>query len=539
MTSTLLLVSRRAVPYLLDFAMCVLALNVMGCAGADEGGLAVAQTALICGDSVVDPHEGCDDGNTVDGDGCNSSCLVECETEADCPGGLLCDTDQNVCVECIKHCDCSQGQLCYRGGCLTDPKGPIYCCTKPGCMPGQWCFEPDGGKETCAEDPTYFCESACDCGPAHCCKNNICVKDINDPWIPGGTEVGPSCVQGVDATYCCSDVRCYGARLAYGSSAEDFRCWQQTGSVGSVQNFCAGKMCGSSCDCEPGQSCVDTIGEPLPPLGKVCDWSFNLNPAEPPSANCISHAVAEAVYGHSPSQLVPCCDYGCLSGQSCEVGWQQGGGYLLERIVGTCSGACGNGTCDPGEARMTCPGDCTPPEPGSQCGEMSGAYSGYWAMCGDGVCDPNGFTPENCVTCRQDCGDPTYSDGDYWADCIDNCPNDENEDQFDADSDGIGDVCDPDDDQDGVDDLVDLCPATSDPEATVPSSGTLGTNRWALLSGDGIFTQGEPTNAATYTFTTEDTHGCSCEQIIENLGLGVGHERRGCSTSAMLMWINQ
>ena len=31
----------------------------------------------ICGDDYVLSVEGCDDGNSVDGDGCNSSCLVE------------------------------------------------------------------------------------------------------------------------------------------------------------------------------------------------------------------------------------------------------------------------------------------------------------------------------------------------------------------------------------------------------------------------------------------------------------------------------
>jgi cysteine-rich repeat protein len=38
----------------------------------------------ICGDNYVLPVEGCDDGNTVDGDGCSSTCTVE--TDWACTG---------------------------------------------------------------------------------------------------------------------------------------------------------------------------------------------------------------------------------------------------------------------------------------------------------------------------------------------------------------------------------------------------------------------------------------------------------------------
>ena len=30
-----------------------------------------------CGDKIIDPHENCDDGNSISGDGCSSSCTIE------------------------------------------------------------------------------------------------------------------------------------------------------------------------------------------------------------------------------------------------------------------------------------------------------------------------------------------------------------------------------------------------------------------------------------------------------------------------------
>lgn len=39
--------------------------------------LATPATALVCGDSEPSIGEQCDDGNTVSGDGCDATCLVE------------------------------------------------------------------------------------------------------------------------------------------------------------------------------------------------------------------------------------------------------------------------------------------------------------------------------------------------------------------------------------------------------------------------------------------------------------------------------
>ncbi|MGB5660888.1 MAG: lamin tail domain-containing protein, partial [Thermoanaerobaculia bacterium] len=100
-------------------------------------------------------------------------------------------------------------------------------------------------------------------------------------------------------------------------------------------------------------------------------------------------------------------------------------------------------------------------------------------------------------------------------------------------------------DLDGVPDHLDVCPATEIPEG-VPTV-RLGTNRWALVDDDFEFDTTTPGRQAlgaaerlsrpVERFTTEDTAGCSCEQIIDILHLGKGHTKFGCSTGVMRNWV--
>lgn len=89
-----------------------------------------------------------------------------------------------------------------------------------------------------------------------------------------------------------------------------------------------------------------------------------------------------------------------------------------------------------------------------------------------------------------------------------------------------------DSDADGVSDGQDRCRGTVIPEA-VPTVVLRG-NRYALVNADLVFdTEGQ----ASASFSTIDTAGCSCEQIVAATGVDEGHEKFGCSIGLMKSWV--
>ena len=69
-----------------QFCFVLMTLLIVGC----EGVIPEPGQNDACGDGVIAQFEGCDDGNTEDGDGCSAACLIE--------EGFLCEGAPSECT---------------------------------------------------------------------------------------------------------------------------------------------------------------------------------------------------------------------------------------------------------------------------------------------------------------------------------------------------------------------------------------------------------------------------------------------------------
>jgi hypothetical protein len=107
----------------------------------------------------------------------------------------------------------------------------------------------------------------------------------------------------------------------------------------------------------------------------------------------------------------------------------------------------------------------------------------------------------------------------------------------DFDAENAPDCVDPDDDNDGVVDEADSCPGTLIPDPTVPASGYLRKNRYALMDNDQVFDRNIAGSNEATVFTTTDTGGCNASQIADAMGLGKAHYKYGITQSVLEAWV--
>ena len=280
-----------------------IAFAITGCSFGDN--LTGRSGNSNCGNHVVDPGEGCDDGNTINGDGCSSTCQVE-TSQPVCgnhvvESGEQCDDGNTVSGDgcsstCQKESLCGNGHLdpgeqCDDGNtqngdgcsstCHTESATACALFPQDGCSSGDACdFTEDDSATacrnvavaghassrctdltdcdigyTCVTDTATvsscmaFCDVDTDCtGPGARCvialvdaNNNSLNVDVCS--VSCGLETGSGCPSGMG---------CIGIE----AGSKDYTDCEV---VGSGQEF---DSCSDDTDCSPGTSCsVDTNGD--------------------------------------------------------------------------------------------------------------------------------------------------------------------------------------------------------------------------------------------------------------------------------------
>ena len=221
-----------------------------------------------CGDGIIERNEGCDDGNTVSGDGCSRICQLENNYDCPTPGQPCVNIAQCGNGKLTSDETCDDGNTVSGDGCSAD-------CSKVESgwqcrVPGKPCTPRCGdgvisGTETCDDgntgagdgcSPTCHLEIGWKCGgtPTKCSKTTCgdgkkegaeSCDDGNTVPFDGCSEdcqIEPACTSGNGCTSQCGD------GIVLGEGCDD-------GNLGD------GDGCSKECKVEPGWTCTQ------PPIG--------------------------------------------------------------------------------------------------------------------------------------------------------------------------------------------------------------------------------------------------------------------------------
>jgi cysteine-rich repeat protein len=324
-----------------------------GGATGTGGGAVVSE----CGNGVLEPGEFCDDGGTVEGDGCSGDCKTQ-DPEFVCPTpGEPC-IDEVVCgsgaLEGTEECD--DGNATAGDGC------DASCVVEAGFV----CPRPD---VACVAQPV--------CGNGVLERGERC-DDANDVSSDGCTGIGDAAgaCQPEDGFWCpaagspCAAVQCGDGVRSPGEQCDD-------------GDTVSGNGCSAECKTEAGFVC----GKPGEPCSPVCGDGIRFGEEE-------------------------CDDGGLVNGDGCNAACRNEPGFACPEIGGDCDLAvCGNGVQEPGEGcddGNTIAGDgCSPNCQGEPVVEV-GTDPVVQVTCGDGL-----------QTSGEGCDDGNVASGDGCsADCL-------------------------------------------------------------------------------------------------------------------------
>ncbi len=258
--------------------------------------------APVCGNTVIEPGEQCDDGaNGNSSDGCTDECKIPCVSDLDCASlSNQCNRAScsvNVCVvtvitgTCSDNDPCTDGDACQNGLCR--PTGPKDCtsfsnaCSVGSCNPATGtCFSsPVNGGAACDDvDPcttgTMCSSGACTGGaPTDCSPlNGACTMGLCDV-AAGGCVASPinegaACMGG-------SNVCQNGTCIPCGGIGQPCCAGSCSGTLSCANNICQDcgepgeQCCGGATSCRSpatcsGANCCLPLGQPCTSDGQCC-----------------------------------------------------------------------------------------------------------------------------------------------------------------------------------------------------------------------------------------------------------------------------
>jgi cysteine-rich repeat protein len=259
-------------------------------------------TGAICGNGILEAGEACDDGNTLNGDGCTSTCTIQpgyyctgapsvCTTV--CGDGIVAGTEQCDDGNTVNGDGCSS--TCQIEGCLTASQCPGVDteCRQRTCVAGACGFNfAPAGVVTSSQIPGD-------------CQQNVCDGAGNIISIADNTDVPPD-----DGNQCTIEA-CFAGVPGHIPAATGTAC---SGGVCDGAGNCV--TCISAFDC-PGTDTACGTRVCLP--GGKCGFSYRSagTVCAPASCNGTTLTAASACDGAGdclPGNSVQCAPYRCNSG---------------------------------------------------------------------------------------------------------------------------------------------------------------------------------------------------------------------------------
>lgn len=389
--------------------------GVGGMAGAAG---ASGAASMLCGNGTVDPGEQCDDGNSVDGDGCDTNCHYSCTPDdaSACSDGNFCNGaetcgDMHQCLPSTGNVPdgtvCGDANRCQAGVCV--PAEPV-CGDGLVESPTEDCDDSTPGCTDCK----FTCvstDSSRNCPTDNPCQGNAMCDDVSHTCVHiPGTELselascgtGKACVSGL-----CTDKYCGNGKVDTGEECDDGNPFKGDGCEPDCRFSCVAsdstRNCQSTNDCIASGTCDATTHECSPLLpkaaGTACMTTDNCV-----QGNCIAPICGDGIKG---------------PGEACDDGNGSNTDSCTTQCLPVCKAATDCTAKPPPCRAAACDGGACGTKADSTLEGMSCGSSN--AVCKNGACTA-GTCGDRLLDAGEQCDDGNTVDGDGCdSDCLYSC----------------------------------------------------------------------------------------------------------------------